>query len=135
MFPLRIIAFSLPLLFASPNADLGRSLADWHAKRITQLKAEDGWLTLIAMHWLEEGEATVGSAGAMALRLPARAPPRLGVFRRAGREVTFVADPSVTVTLQGNPFRQGRLRADEGGNPEVLRAGDFQLLVIARGER
>jgi len=33
----------------------------WHQKRIERLKDENGWLTLVGLHWLKEGENSFGS--------------------------------------------------------------------------
>jgi len=31
-------------------------IEQWHQKRIERLKDENGWLTLVGLHWLKEGE-------------------------------------------------------------------------------
>ena len=33
----------------------------WHAKRVANLKKENGWLNLVGLHWLKEGENSFGS--------------------------------------------------------------------------
>jgi uncharacterized protein YqfA (UPF0365 family) len=55
----------LPLatcMSASTNATSATQHADWHAKRLETLRAEDGWLTLVGLDFLPEGTATIGSA-------------------------------------------------------------------------
>jgi len=36
-------------------------IEQWHQKRIERLKDENGWLTLVGLHWLKEGENSFGS--------------------------------------------------------------------------
>ena len=36
-------------------------IADWRERRDERLKSESGWLTLVGMDWLKEGENRVGS--------------------------------------------------------------------------
>jgi len=44
------------------DQDYTSSLEDWRAKRLANLKAEEGWLNIIGRWWLEPGSVTVGSA-------------------------------------------------------------------------
>ena len=107
----------------------------WHDKRIERLKAEDGWLSLVNLFWLEEGETVAGSAAEAPLRLPPSAPPRLGTFTRKGQEISFTPQRGVEVTSGGKPFPGGPIRTDAAGTPDVLRHGTLQLLAIVRGDR
>ncbi|MCC6539674.1 MAG: DUF1684 domain-containing protein [Bryobacterales bacterium] len=34
----------------------------WRKERLARLQADDGWLTLVGLHWLEEGDNTLASA-------------------------------------------------------------------------
>ena len=36
-------------------------LKTWHQKRIEDLKAENGWLNLAGLFWLEEGKNSFGA--------------------------------------------------------------------------
>jgi uncharacterized protein (DUF1684 family) len=107
----------------------------WHQKRIERLKAEDGWLTLVGLDWLDPGEAVAGSEDGARVKLPASAPKRLGVFVRKGTEVRFIPESGVEVTVGGKPFSGGLLRTDAEGEPDVLRSGTVQLVPIVRGDR
>jgi hypothetical protein len=39
-----------------------RDLLTWRAERATSLQAPEGWLSLIALGWLKEGDNSFGSA-------------------------------------------------------------------------
>src|SRR5919198_6415888 len=93
----------------------------WHDKRIERLKAEDGWLTLVNLFWLEEGETVAGSAADAPLRLPPSAPPRLGTFTRTGQEISFTPDRGVEITAGGKPFTGGPIQNDAAGAPGGFR--------------
>ena len=113
---------SPPPVAPSPS-DLEADVARWHQKRIERLKAEDGWLALVGLHWLDEGTNTVEP---------------LGTFVRKGKTVQFKPAQDVKVTRDGKPFpgTGGDLRTDaDGQKPDLLRAGTRQFQVIDRGER
>ena len=75
------------------------------AARLAELAADDGWLTVTGLFWLKPGRNVAGSAPGSDIVLPAKAPKRLGVFELAGGQVTFTAEPGVTVTSAGAPVR------------------------------
>jgi uncharacterized protein (DUF1684 family) len=108
----------------------------WHQERLARLTAEDGWLSLVGLHWLTAGDNAVGSAPGLPVTLPAGAPARLGAFRLQGEAVHFTPAPGAQVTLGGKPFEGGVVRTDtQPGGPDVLRHGTLQLVVLRRGER
>jgi hypothetical protein len=107
----------------------------WHERRLRSLTSDDGWLTLVGLHWLEEGESAAGSAEGLAVQLAAGAPAKLGTFTRRGAEVSFSPSPEAKVTLRGEPFRGGALKTDAGGAPDVLEVGTLRMHVIVRGAR
>lgn len=107
----------------------------WHQERLARLKAEDGWLTLIGLDWLDEGPNPAGSAAGTKVTLPATAPAQLGSYTRHGKAVSFTPAKGVTVTRDGKPFTGGALKTDEVGDPDVLRIGTLQLLTLVRGDR
>lgn len=74
------------------------SVEAWHARRVEELEAPDSWLALVGLHWLEDGEHTLGSDSASDLVLPATAAPRVGTLEVAGGELRFRAEPGVRVT-------------------------------------
>lgn len=125
-------------LFAAAPADDPAVEAEtraWHEGRLSRLKAEDGWLSLVGLSWLKDGENTAGSAKGSAVKLPASAPASVGTFHVSGAEVKFTAAPGVTVTKDGAPFAGGPVRTDAEGKPDVLALGTVKFQVIDRGGR
>ena len=106
----------------------------WRQEREARLKAPDGWLSVAGLFWLKEGRNDAGSA-AVPVRLPDRAPARLGVFTLTGDKVQFDAAPGVPVLIDGKPLATAALRDDTNGNPSVVEAAGIKLTVIHRGKR
>jgi uncharacterized protein (DUF1684 family) len=136
-------SLSAVLLFAAPPAPwptdpatFAQATAAWHAYRDQRLASEEGWLTLVALLWLKEGDNVAGSGSDAAVVFPAKAPPRLGTFRRMGKSVTFQPEPGVAVTTRaGKPFTGGALKSDGEGEPDVLDANGLRFFVVIRGDR
>src|SRR4051812_46212821 len=84
---------------AATDAEVEQETAAWHQKRKARLTAEDSWLTLVGLYWLDEPSSTAGSAPGSRLVFPAPAPEKLGVFTRTGMRVRFSPEPGVPVTL------------------------------------
>ena len=106
-------------------------IAAWRKSRLTELTADDGWLTLVGLHWLHDGENHAGSAAGTDLPLPPTAPPSLGTFTLVGGRVTFAASEGGAVTVDGKSFTSGELVLDK----TVLASGSLRMLVIQRGPR
>jgi uncharacterized protein (DUF1684 family) len=137
-----LLAGALALMTAagptdSPSLEQLTAQTDaWHQKRIERLKAEDGWLTLVGLDWLEEGDNAVGHGGKVTVSLPASVPAQVGTFTRHGKDVSFTPAKGVAVTLDGKPFPGGKVKTDaEAQGPDVLKLGSVQMLPIVRGER
>jgi uncharacterized protein len=116
-------------------AAFSQATAAWHAQREKRLASEDGWLTLVALLWLKEGDNLAGSADGATVVFPSKAPAHLGTFHRAGTAVSFQPAPGVVVTRANQPFAGGPLKSDAEGEPDVLEAGGLRFFVIQRGER
>ena len=112
------------------------SIEAWRRERVQKLTADDGWLTVAGLFWLEEGDNRAGTeTGSRVLLPPGTAPSRVGVFRRAKDEVTFTADPSAVVTSGGRPVTTVRMKDDSTGTPDTIALNDLTMFVIKRGDR
>jgi uncharacterized protein (DUF1684 family) len=109
----------------------------WKAKRLASLKNEDGWLSLVGLHWLKEGENKLGSDSSSDVPLPAGKSPRVaGSIFLNGGAVKLEARPGSGITSEGKPVTSLELKSDaDGGKPTVLKLGTLTFHVIKRGER
>jgi uncharacterized protein (DUF1684 family) len=110
-------------------------IAAWRADAEATLRADDGWLTLVGLHWLQPGTNTVGSAATSDVPLPARAPARLGELHFDGAGVTFAAAAGVDVRVNGDRAARAVLRDDSDGSPDIVRWNEISFLIITRGGR
>lgn len=106
---------------AGAVADFAAETRAWHERRIERLRSETGWLTVVGLHWLEEGENRVD-------RIP-------GVFVLGGGKVRVKADPSAGLTVDGKPVGEAALAADVEENPSAIRVGDLRIQLLRRGDR
>ena len=107
----------------------------WRAKREADLRAPEGWLSVVGLHWLREGTSTIGSAKGNDILLPLPAPPRVGTVELAKGKVLVHVAPGVTVKTQDKPATEVELHSDKEGKPDVLAVGPMSLYVIERGGR
>jgi hypothetical protein len=110
----------------------------WRTGRIDKLMLPDGWLSLVALHWLDEGVTAFGADSANDLvyaRAGAALPARIGRFTRNGRSVRFDAAPGVPVTAADTAITSILMRTDSGGAAVVLKHATLEWFVIARDDR
>src|SRR5438094_6970077 len=125
-------------LLANPAADPAyrAGIEKWRQQRETRLKAEDGWLAVAGLFWLDEGMNRFGSGPGNSIALPAgTAPPVAGTFELRQGKVSVRVEPGITVTAAGKPVVDMELRNDDPGPPDVLNLGRVSLQVIARSGR
>jgi uncharacterized protein (DUF1684 family) len=120
----------------APQADAYRqSITDWQKRRVEGLKKDDSWLTLVGLHWLEEGEHRVGSAEGSGVMLPASAPPEAGTLVLRDGKATFA--PAVEVRAGDKsttePFALLDDSAEDG--PTIVSLGGIRFQLIRRGDR
>jgi uncharacterized protein (DUF1684 family) len=113
-----------------------QEVESWRQDRLKSLKNENGWLTLVGLFWLDEGENRFGSDAANKVTLPAgKAPKVAGTLVRKGEAVTVKVAPGAQVTQEGKPVTEMALASDAGGKPTVLEMGPVSFFVIRRGDR
>lgn len=119
---LLLLAVALPLNACSTMTTQDEHLK-WHAQRISALATEDGWLTLVGLDFLSEGESTIGNCGSATFSYSNCAEPIVGTFRVTGREVLFTPHGSAAAE---------RLTADDEGAPSVIRSGSVSFTLVRR---
>jgi hypothetical protein len=117
-----------------PPNDLEAETRAWHQKRIASLTSENGWLSLVGLHWMKEGDNRFGSAPDNDFVFPEGTPAHIGTLTRKGGKVTLAVQPGVSLTRAGQPFTGGEL-GDSENDKDVLALGTLRFYVIRRGER
>ena len=107
----------------------------WHARRIEHLKRDDGWLTLVGLFPLHEGDSSIGSSSSCALRLPEENLGTLGIIHRRGNRVRFTPSETSELQCEGAALNGAiELRGDDSGSPTIVRKGSVSFYLIKRGE-
>jgi hypothetical protein len=116
---------------ADPN--YVKEINEWDAKRVTRLKADDGWLNLVGRFWLKQGESTFGTSKDNDIVVESsKLPAHIGSFFFADTVVTFKAKEGVEVLLDGKPVNEIVLVDDQKKDITVLQIGSIKFNLIIR---
>ena len=102
-----------------------------------QLRTPDGWLTLVGLHWLNEGENKVGADPECEVSLPEGVCPALvGKLTKTENKVTFTPEDGVDVTTGEQPRKSEiELESDLNQNQTVISIGTVSFYLVIRGDR
>jgi hypothetical protein len=101
---------------AGPKLSYEEEIAAWHQQRIANLKRPQGWLSLVALDWLEEGDNLVAGFGSVTLK---------------NGTISYRSLPDIQPRIRGEVFTSGGLRTDV----DRVEVGLKAFAVIRRGER
>ena len=119
----------------APAADAHRAEVEkWQAERLARLQRPDGWLSLVGLHWIENGRQTIGSAEGNDIRL-ATGPAKLGTLDSDGKTVTLTLAEGVDAKIGDGASRSAPLAADATGAPTFVTFGSANFHVIERSGR
>lgn len=114
-----------------------KELDAWVANRIAGLKADDGWLNLVGLHWLAEGKNTFGSGVGNDVIFPENSiAENAGYFNRSGNRVTMVAENGAAIQVDGQLVTNEVViyAADITAAP-VASSGSLRWSVIKREDK
>jgi uncharacterized protein len=112
---------------AEPVLSPEQEVMAWKERRATRLQAEDGWLSLVGLHWLTEGENE--------LKIPHEGTKAPGKVVMKDGVVTLT--PAVPMTIAGQPVTGPVVLADDSAKdgPTIVQAGTVRFQVIKREPR
>jgi uncharacterized protein (DUF1684 family) len=110
-------------------------IEQWHQKRIERLKDENGWLTLVGLHWLKDGDNIFGSDKESDIVFPEGAPQNIGKIILKDSVLTLIVNKEVNVTNDGKSIKEIELEHDLSGNPTILDLDYLRWYIIKRGDR
>jgi uncharacterized protein (DUF1684 family) len=109
-----------------------REITQWRTQQETELKADDGWLTVVGLFWLKDGVNRVGADQAGEVPLPkGSAPPRVGTISLRAGQAIFRPAAGVPLTLNGKPAQETVLKTDT----DVFAINRLKFFLIKRGGR
>jgi len=109
-------------------------IEEWRSGRLERLIADDGWLTLTGLYWLEPGENSFGSGEDNTVVLPDQSVAGVAGQLVIGPEgvVTAIAGEGSDVKVNGESMTEAPLKTDAEGQPDVVTAGRIQFYIIDR---
>ena len=113
---------------AADSGTYQREIAKFRAERETKLKADDGWLTVVGLHWLHEGANPVGSDPKSDAPLPSSVPSRVGTIALTKGKVHFKP-------ANGVQLKEMDLKTDVTPQYDRLTLGRVKFFVIEREDR
>lgn len=121
----------------APASDWKTKLLAWREARATRLQAPEGWLSLIGLEWLKEGDNSVGSAADNRIQI-AKAPAHLATVRMDHDVLRLLAPPDgfpKDLVVDGHSPQEQALFADDAQSPSKLSIGTLNIILIRRGDR
>jgi uncharacterized protein (DUF1684 family) len=104
----------------------------WRAQHEADLMKDFGWLTVVGLDWLKEGDNRVGADPANEVPLPSgSAPRRVAIISLHAGKAELHPEPGVPLTLNGKPATAMILREDD----DVLAINHLKFYLIRRGDR
>jgi uncharacterized protein len=127
-----VATFAGALSAADSGDRYAGEVQQWRAEHQRKLAAEDGWLTVVGLDWLKDGDNRVGANPSSEVPLPpGSAPQRVATISlRAGKAVLHPS-PGVALTLNGKPATETTLREDD----DILAINRLKFYLIRRGDK
>lgn len=116
------------------NEDYIQGILKWRQEMDANLRRENGWLALAGLCWLRKGMNLIGSDPEADIRLPQRAPARLGTFDFDGNNVTLNVEGETSVEVNGTAARTALLDADQEDVPSFINFDDIRMVVVRRSK-
>ena len=116
---------------SQPASDYSKQIDAWRAQRVERLKAPNGWLSLIGLHWLKDGKNTVGSAKDNDVVL-AKGPAHLGAVTLSGGKATIDLDSKAGAAIDGKSARSAVLLDDSNDKPTTVAFGTASFYLVDR---
>ena len=96
---------------------------------------ERGWLGLVGLFWLRDGENRIGSDPTNDIVLPAGVPEHIGIVQYNNGVATFRAARGVPIHCNNKQVSLKTLVADVYEEPDFLQIGDLTLVLLERADR
>lgn len=109
-------------------------IENWRSEREARLTEPHGWLSLIGLHALAEGETRLGSSPGVDLLMP-RGPEVWGTLTFDGDRVRFQAAENVAASMEGEAVTAADLGWRSGEDSHRIEVAGIAFHAIDRGGR
>ena len=117
------------------QSDYQSGIQKWREKKESDLKSDNGWLTLTNLAWLKEGENTIGSAANNNIVLPKSTAPQIGIIEFKQGKANLSINEGVDALGDGQKISSIELKSDAEGKPTLVQLGEVSFTLIKREDR
>jgi len=118
------------------NPEYVNEIDSWHKWRIENLKKPTGWLNLVGLHWLKEGENKFGSDPSNGIVFPKeKADPFLGSFILKEGKVIIKVNDDVEIKNEDTKVTEMLLQTDAEENTTILTHKTLAWFIIVREDK
>lgn len=118
------------------DAAFFQSTEAWHQERIQKLKAPNGWLNLVGLHWLDPGKNTFGSDSSNSIIFPkGKIAAFAGYFLLEENRVTLFANSDAGITHRGSKISSLVQFHSDSVAPIEATVGTLRWSIIKREEK
>ena len=130
-----VLALVLAVVQTTDEAAYRASIEKWRQEREAALKADDGFLTVAGLYFLQEG--ATGSAPIPRTTSSCRpVRPRRACSSTGPESTTVTLAEGTAAMIDGKAIREMALKPDSAeGGPDRVIIGDLSLFVHASGKR
>ena len=114
------------------DADYSAEIAAWRVERLDKLRAEDGYLNLAGLFWLQQESNSFGSGADVDVRFPAPAPAMIGSFDFTPDGIIMTIADGVDVLVDGWPVDSILMLDDTTETPVTAVTGSMAWVVVHR---
>ncbi|MBN9386201.1 MAG: DUF1684 domain-containing protein [Chitinophagaceae bacterium] len=123
-------------VFAQTPAGYAGEITAWHAARISRLQADNGWLNLAGLYWLDEGRNSFGSDPGNKIVFPkGTITPSAGYFERKGNTVRIVVENNTAIKVNGALVKEAVIYDKDSARPAVLSYDNLRWTIIRRDDK
>ena len=131
---LATVLLSLP--FANAQTAYVKEIEKFQSDQESELKKDDGWLTVAGLFWLKDGINTVGAGQAFDVRLTDNFKQgKFGEIDFHSGAATLKVENGVEARSDGNKISRIELVSDEKGKPTKVQTGSQTFYLIKREDR
>lgn len=120
-------------MFPQDDATYQQDIIQWQKERNKNIKAPKGWLSVVGLHWLQEGRNKIGSDPSSDIVFPDFAENKVGDLYLEQGELYFRAFGESYIEKNGKGFREGTMFSDARRVPTELSHKSLYFHVIRRG--
>ena len=142
-FITKLIVFSILLGLCGCNQfekkitpeEYKKSIEEWKQKRLSNLKSENGWLNLVGLYWLKDGQNPFGSNEANNIIFPEGTPDFIGTITLYKGNLSISVNEDVEVFINDSLHKEYEIKTDNDENTTWFSMGTFRWNIIKRGDR